>query len=118
MDRIMDAKRVCVYCNTNTSNIWWKCCPKHTSEQGIDVCCQKCAENLHSKEFLGIESIQVRYSSQNLSDLVTKLREAANVESIVYDRPWWWDCPDRGGPSQLLFEAANAIEERINDETS
>jgi hypothetical protein len=114
----MDAKRVCIYCNTNTSVIWWKCCPKHTSEQGVDVCCQKCAENLHSKEFLGIESIQVRYSYQNLSDLVIKLREAADPNSIFYDRPWWWDCSDRGGPSQLLFEAANAIEERINDETS
>lgn len=114
MERIMDTNRVCICCGTNNSIIWWKCCPKHTTEQGPDIYCQKCAENLHSKEFLGIESIQVRYfrySSQDLSDLVARLREMADPTATYIDTPWWWDSPDRGGPAQLLREAANVIEE-------
>ncbi len=111
MERIMDANRVCIFCGTNNSDIWWKCCPKHTSERGPDVCCQVCVENIHSKEYLGTESIQVGYSSRDLADLVARLREAADPTSNYDDTPWWWDCPDRGGPAQLLREAANAIEE-------
>lgn len=34
---------VCKTCGSDVSPTWWKCCPKHTTEQGIDVVCQACA---------------------------------------------------------------------------
>ncbi len=116
MERIMDVNRVCIFCETNNSDIWWKCCPKHTSERGPDVCCQVCVENIHSKEYLGTESIYVGYSSRDLANLVSRLREAEDLASTYSDTPWWWDGPGRGGLAQLLREAANVIEERINFE--
>ncbi len=75
-------------------------------------------KNLPLKECLGIDSTQEEIVSRDLSDLVVQLREAADPTSLKHDRPWWWDCPERGGVSALLFEAANAIEERINNEIS
>ena len=33
----------CQSCGSDVSPTWWKCCPKHTTEQGIDVVCQSCA---------------------------------------------------------------------------
>ncbi len=103
----MDVKHFCIFCGKTASIVWWKCCPKHTTERGPDVCCQTCAENLHSKEYLETESIQKENTPRDISGLVAQLREAADPTSIFYDRPWWWDCPDRGGPSQLLFSSLN-----------
>ncbi len=41
----------CIRCNTVRSATWWKCCPVHTTAQGVDVVCQSCAsECLSSKE--------------------------------------------------------------------
>ncbi len=45
----------------------------------------------------------------DISDLVARLREAADP-TIDNDNPWWWDCPDKGGPAQLLRDAADAFE--------
>ncbi len=112
----MKVKNVCVFCEITESVVWWKCCPVHVTEQGPDIVCQPCAIRIHSEEFLGIEPIQLGHIPQtkDLSDLVCRLREAADP-SIYDDTPWWWDCPERGGPAQLLREAADVIEERMND---
>ncbi len=45
----MDEK-CCIICGRNGSAKWWKCCPKHTTEQGSDVCCDSCAKELHPKK--------------------------------------------------------------------
>lgn len=37
----------CCFCNTRESELWWKCCPNHTTEQGPDVVCQKCKDEKH-----------------------------------------------------------------------
>jgi hypothetical protein len=41
----------CVICKCVSSPTWWKCCSKHTTEQGLDVVCQTCAgECLQNKK--------------------------------------------------------------------
>lgn len=45
-----------------------------------------------------------------MTDLVTRLREAADPTSPYVDTPWWWDSPDKGGPAPLLREAAAELE--------
>jgi len=45
----------------------------------------------------------------DISDLVSRLREAADP-TIYNDNPWWWDCPEKGGPAPLLREAADAFD--------
>lgn len=37
----------CEVCKATESDIWWKCCPTHTTEQGPDVLCETCANALH-----------------------------------------------------------------------
>ncbi len=36
IESIIDVTRVCTYCKTNISDMWWKCCPKHTSERWLE----------------------------------------------------------------------------------
>lgn len=44
---------ICKACETTESKTWWKCCPKHTTEQGTDVVCQTCANKcLSGKELV------------------------------------------------------------------
>lgn len=43
-------ERKCKVCGSEESSMWWKCCPKHTSEYGPDVVCQKCYVILHPEE--------------------------------------------------------------------
>lgn len=40
---------VCQTCRTEESKSWWKCCPKHTSEKGVDVVCEECANRCMGK---------------------------------------------------------------------
>lgn len=46
---------ICMRCGRNASVTWWKCCPVHATEQGLDVLCQTCVEFLHpgDPEFMG-----------------------------------------------------------------
>lgn len=38
----------CKFCGaTQSVEGWWKCCPKHTTEQGEDVVCHSCAIARH-----------------------------------------------------------------------
>lgn len=37
----------CKLCKTVESTQWWKCCPKHTTQDGSDVLCSSCALDLH-----------------------------------------------------------------------
>ena len=37
----------CERCNRTETAKWWKCCPAHTTEQGLDVMCHECSEELH-----------------------------------------------------------------------
>ena len=46
---------ICKSCGSDVSKTWWKCCPKHTTEQGIDVVCQACANIcLNGKEVVSV----------------------------------------------------------------
>lgn len=45
----------------------------------------------------------------DISDLVSRLREAADP-TIDTDNPWWWNSPETGGPAGLLRDAADAFE--------
>ncbi len=49
----------------------------------------------------------------DISDLVARLRETADPTSIYADLPWWWNCPEKGGPGPLLREAADALEKSV-----
>jgi hypothetical protein len=52
----------------------------------------------------------VAMTPEEIADLIRRLDEAADPSNPYTDVPWWWDAPDRGGPAQLLREAANALE--------
>lgn len=39
---------VCEICKTDESKSWWKCCPTHTTEKGVDVVCEECADRCMS----------------------------------------------------------------------
>ncbi len=39
---------VCKICNVDESKSWWKCCPKHTTDKGVDVVCEDCANRCMS----------------------------------------------------------------------
>lgn len=43
----MEVARTCKYCGVDDSEMWWKCCPKHTPERSEDVVCAECAINNH-----------------------------------------------------------------------
>lgn len=47
---------------------------------------------------------------EEIVDLIRRLDEAADPQNPYSDVPWWWDQPDRGGPAQLLKEAADALQ--------
>lgn len=48
---------VCTICKTDESKSWWKCCPIHTTEKGVDVVCENCANRCMSgKEMTQIVS--------------------------------------------------------------
>lgn len=38
---------ICVRCGTTKSGEWFKCCPVHVTEQGIDALCELCIMNVH-----------------------------------------------------------------------
>lgn len=40
-------EKICFRCHTTTASQYWKCCPRHTTEQGPDVLCEKCKDELH-----------------------------------------------------------------------
>lgn len=42
----------CTRCGATESGPegWWKCCPKHTTEQGSDAMCHSCAKLLHPED--------------------------------------------------------------------
>jgi hypothetical protein len=40
---------ICGICKTDESPSWWKCCPKHTTEKGVDVVCEGCANRCMGK---------------------------------------------------------------------
>lgn len=37
----------CMFCQSTETEEWWKCCPKHCTEQGPDIVCTKCKKFLH-----------------------------------------------------------------------
>ena len=39
---IYGVKRKCMFCNTEETEQWWKCCPTHTSGDGPGVVCDDC----------------------------------------------------------------------------
>lgn len=43
----MLAEKICKRCKKKESEEWWKCCPEHCTEQGPDVVCRDCKEELH-----------------------------------------------------------------------
>lgn len=43
----MTPDKQCKECKTTETDMWWKCCPKHCTEQGPDVVCSRCAKLLH-----------------------------------------------------------------------
>lgn len=45
-----DRAKHCRRCGTEESETWSKCCPRHTSEEGRDVVCEKCVVELHPPE--------------------------------------------------------------------
>ncbi len=45
----------------------------------------------------------------DISDLVARLREAADPTTDI-NVPWWWNCPEKGGPAGLLRDAADVFE--------
>src|SRR5689334_7495571 len=45
-NRIKESKK-CKYCLKTESKAWWKCCPKHTTENGEDLLCDDCAHLMH-----------------------------------------------------------------------
>ncbi len=46
---------ICNVCKTDESQSWWKCCPKHTTEKGVDVVCENCANRcMGGKEEIGV----------------------------------------------------------------
>lgn len=45
----MPSEITCTICCIKESPTWWKCCPKHTTEQGSDVVCQICANSCFAK---------------------------------------------------------------------
>lgn len=47
----MDEERGCKICGSKESELWWKCCPDHTTEQGEDVVCLRCVFKLHRNYF-------------------------------------------------------------------
>lgn len=40
-------QHTCKRCGTDKSEMWWKCCPRHTSERGDDVMCDNCKDEMH-----------------------------------------------------------------------
>ncbi len=43
----MLAEKICKRCKKTESKEWWKCCPEHCTEQGPDVVCMTCKDELH-----------------------------------------------------------------------
>lgn len=41
---------ICIECGRNASVIWYKCCPEHVTEYGVDVICQSCVEKFHPND--------------------------------------------------------------------
>lgn len=41
---------VCKLCTRDESKSWWKCCPGHTTEKGVDVVCEDCASRCMNKK--------------------------------------------------------------------
>lgn len=40
--------KFCKRCHSQVTRMWWKCCRKHTSQNGRDVICEECVmTNLH-----------------------------------------------------------------------
>lgn len=42
-----ELRQHCFVCGGMDSEEWWKCCPKHTTEQGRDVVGECCLRALH-----------------------------------------------------------------------
>lgn len=42
----------CKFCKLTLSNVWFKCCPFHTTEQGDDIVCINCVNKLHIQPLL------------------------------------------------------------------
>lgn len=38
----------CTFCHTFESDRWWKCCPTHCTERGVDVVCTTCVKVMHN----------------------------------------------------------------------
>lgn len=55
----MTIYRICILCKTRSSPTWWKCCPKHTTERGLDVVCQDCASKCESSKEIMVKKEEV-----------------------------------------------------------
>lgn len=47
MNMIEKVTKECKRCGSTVTREWWKCCRKHTSQNGPDVLCEECALILH-----------------------------------------------------------------------
>ena len=62
---------ICKSCGSDVSPTWWKCCPKHTTEQGLDVVCQVCANVCLSRK----EVIVPTKKEQTKQDFITSIAD-------------------------------------------